>query len=255
MLTGAEIVIAGLAAAAAGFVNALAGGGTLISFPALLMLGVPPVAANVTNTVALSPGYLGGVLAQRSDLDGQGKRLILLVPAAIIGGFVGAIILLFVSPAIFPVIVPFLILFGCFLLIIQERIRTWIRNRPEPTGSYAGDDRFSPLPVTLASIYGGYFGAGISVVVLGVLGISYDDSLTRLNALKQCIALAANTAAAVLFVFSGPVIWSYTLVMAAGALAGGVIGGKIAGSIDPAMLRWVVVGVGTVVGVVLLIRL
>ena len=254
MLTGTEIAIAGLAAVAAGLANALAGGGTLISFPALIALGIPPVAANVTNTVALSPGYLGGALAQRGDLNGQATRLILLVPAAIMGGLIGAVILLFVSAAIFPVLVPFLILFGCGLLLAQERVRNWIRNRPESRGSYPGD-RHSPLPVTLASIYGGYFGAGLSVIVLAVLGISYDDSLTRLNALKQCISLATNTAAAVVFVFSGSVIWSYAAVMAMGALAGGAIGGKIAGTIDPAMLKWVVVGMGTVVGIVMLLRI
>jgi uncharacterized membrane protein YfcA len=254
MLTGTEIAIAGLAAVAAGLANALAGGGTLISFPALIALGVPPVAANVTNTVALSPGYLGGALAQRGDLNGQGPRLILLVPAAVIGGFIGAFILLFVGTAIFPLLVPFLILFGCVLLIIQERVQNWIRNRPESSGLHAGN-RYPPLPVILASIYGGYFGAGLSVIVLAVLGISYDDSLTRLNALKQCISLAANTVAAAVFVFSGSVIWSYAAVMAMGALAGGAIGGKIAGTIDPAMLKWVVVAIGTVVGIVMLLRI
>jgi uncharacterized protein len=254
MLTGTEIAIAGLAAVAAGLANSLAGGGTLITFPALIALGIPPVAANVTNTVALSPGYLGGALAQRDDLNGQGTRLILLVPAAIVGGVIGAFILLVIGAAIFPVLVPFLILFGCVLLIIQERVRNWIRNRPEPPGSHAGN-RYSPLTMTLASIYGGYFGAGLSVIVLAILGISYDDSLTRLNALKQCISLTANTAAAAVFVFSGSVIWSYAAVMAMGALAGGAIGGKIAGAIDPVMLKWVVVGVGTVVGVVLLLKL
>jgi uncharacterized protein len=253
MLTGSDIAIAGLAAAAAGLANALAGGGTLISFPALIALGVPPVAANVSNTVALSPGYLGGALSQRSDLKGQKTRLILLVPAAIAGGIIGSVLLLFVGAAIFPFLVPFLILFGCVLLIIQERVRNWMRDRPGSPGLNAGE-KYAPLPVTLASIYGGYFGAGLSVIVLAVLGISYDDSLTRLNALKQCISLAANTAAAVVFVLSGSVIWSYTVVMAVGALAGGAIGGKIAGTIDPVILKWIVAGIGTFAGILLLVR-
>ncbi len=254
MLTGTEIAIAGLAAVAAGLVNALAGGGTLITFPALIALGVPPVAANVTNTVALCPGYLGGALAQRSDLMGQRRRLHLLIPAALIGGLAGAVILLATSTEIFRVLVPFLILLGCLLLAVQDRVRDWIRRRTEPVKG-TGNEGLAIVTVSLASVYGGYFGPGLSVIVLAVLGISYDDSLTRLNALKQCIALAANTAAAVFFIFSGSVVWAFAVVMAAGALCGGAMGGKIAGRIDPSQLRWAVVGIGTVVGIVLLVRL
>jgi uncharacterized membrane protein YfcA len=255
MLTGTEIAIAGLAALVAGLVNALAGGGTLITFPALIALGVPPVVANVTNTVALSPGYLGGVLAQRRDLNGQGRRLLILVPAAVTGGFAGAVILLFTNAEIFRAIVPFLILLGCALIVVQDRIRNWIRHRSEETDKGTGDGWLGTVSVTLASVYGGYFGAGLSVIVLAVLGLSYDESLTRLNALKQCIALAANAAAAVFFIFSGSVLWVFAVVMAVGALAGGVIGGKVAGRIDPSRFRWVVAGIGVVVSIALLLML
>jgi uncharacterized membrane protein YfcA len=255
MLTGTEIAFAGLAALAAGLVNALAGGGTLITFPALIALGVPPVAANVTNTVALSPGYLGGALTQRSDLNGQGRRLLLLVPAAVIGGFAGAGILLFTSAEIFQEIVPFLILLGCVLVVVQDWVRDWARHRSRETVKGTGDSRLGTLSVTLASVYGGYFGAGLSVIVLAALGLSYDDSLTRLNALKQCLALAANTAAAVVFVFSGSVVWVFAVVMAIGALAGGATGGMIAWRIAPSKLRWIVAGIGILVVIVLLVRL
>ena len=255
MLTGTEIAIAGLAALAAGLVNALAGGGTLITFPALIALGVPPVVANVTNTVALSPGYLGGVLAQRRDLNGQGKRLLTLVPAAVIGGLAGAAILLFTNAGIFRVIVPILILLGSALLIVQDRIRDWIRHRSQEPKKGTGDSWFGTLSVALASVYGGYFGAGLSVVVLAVLGLSFDESLTRLNAIKQCIALAANAAAAVIFLFSGSVLWVFAAIMAVGALAGGAMGGMVAGWIDPSHLRWVVAVIGIVVGIALLLML
>ena len=132
MLPGSELALAGLAAIAAGMVNALAGGGTLISFPVLVALGIPEVTANITNTVALCPGYLGGALAQKKDLAGQKKRLLLLVPAGIIGGLVGGILLLYVSEQVFHILVPVLILLAAILLAVQDRIRNWIRRRDRP---------------------------------------------------------------------------------------------------------------------------
>lgn len=253
MLSGSEIVIAGLAATAAGLVNALAGGGTLISFPALIALGVPDVAANITNTVALCPGYLGGAVSQREDLRGQQRRLWLLVPAGIIGGIAGSFLLLVASERVFHVLIPFLILSAAMLLAVQDRVRDWLQKRshdePENKGGRA------LLPVGLAAVYGGYFGAGMSVIVLAVLGLFLDDTLPRLNALKQCISLSVNVAAAVFFLFSGLIIWPLALVMAVGALAGGAVGGWIAGKINPVWLRWTVVVISTVVGIVLLVRL
>jgi uncharacterized membrane protein YfcA len=254
MLSGVEIIIAGLAAAAAGLINAIAGGGTLISFPALIALGVPDIAANVTNTVALCPGYLGGAIAQREDLRGQGRRLWLLLPAGITGGIAGSLLLLLGSEQVFHVLIPSLILFAALLLAVQDKIRDWVRQQSHPVESkeYA---RNAVLPVGLAAVYGGYFGAGMSVIVLAVLGLFLDDTLTRLNALKQCISLSINVAAAVFFLFSGLVIWPLALVMATGALAGGAAGGKIAGKINPVLLRWTVVVISSAAGILLLIRL
>jgi uncharacterized protein len=261
MLSGSELALAGLAAVAAGMINALAGGGTLISFPTLIALGVPPVAANITNTVALCPGYLGGALAQRADLRGQGRRLLILVPAGILGGVAGGILLLTFSEQVFRLLVPFLILMAAVLLAVQDRVKAWITTHaaPDPQATSSGRDaagsRRAVLPVGLAAVYGGYFGPGLSVIILAVLGLIIDDNLTRLNALKQCISLAVNTAAAVFFLFTGLVIWPLALVMAAGALLGGAAGGTIAGRIDPAMLRWAIVAIGVIVGIVFLVRL
>ncbi len=255
MLPGSELALAGLAAAAAGMVNALAGGGTLISFPALVALGVPEVAANITNTVALCPGYLGGALAQKKDLAGQKKRLLLLLPAGIIGGIVGGILLLCISEQVFHLLVPVLILLAAVLLAVQDRIRDWIRRHTGPDGADDRRSRIAALPVGLSAVYGGYFGPGLSVIVLAVLGLFFDDSLTRLNALKQCISLGANVAAAVFFLFSGLVLWPFALVMAASALIGGAIGGRIASRIDPGRLRWTIVAIGITIGLYFLIRL
>ncbi|MGA2698750.1 MAG: sulfite exporter TauE/SafE family protein [Methanoregula sp.] len=255
MLPGSELALAGLAAIAAGMVNALAGGGTLISFPALVALGIPEVVANITNTVALCPGYLGGALAQKKDLAGQKKRLLLLVPVGIIGGLVGGILLLYVSEQVFHILVPFLILLAAILLAVQDRIRDWIRRQTGHDGTDRKGCRNAALPAGLAAIYGGYFGPGLSVIYLAVLGLFLDDTLTRLNALKQCLSLATNVAAAVFFLFSGLIIWPLAVVMAAGALLGGAIGGHIAGRINPGRLKWIIVVIGTVVGLYYLIRL
>ena len=258
-MTGLEITLTGLALAGAaaciaGIVNALAGGGTLITFPVLVATGVPEVAANVTNTVALCPGYVGGTYAQRRDLAGQVRRILLLVPAAVIGGILGGILLLFISEEVFHAVVPFLIILAALLLAVQEKVRDWITSLS--ANRKPGDDGTSRavLPVGISAIYNGYFGAGGSVVILSVLGLFLQDSLTRLNALKQALTLAANVAAAVFFLFSGFVIWPVAIVMAAGALIGGAIGGKIAGTINPDTLRWTVVVIGICVGIAMLVQ-
>ncbi len=254
MLSGFEIALAGLAALAAGFINALAGGGTLISFPALVALGIPGVAANVTNTVALCPGYLGGAIAQRGDLRGQAKRLWFLIPAGIIGGIAGSLLLLVISAEIFRLVVPFLILLASALLAGQDRVREWINRHARNSSKKEGTVN-TVLPVGVAAVYGGYFGAGLSVIVLAVLGLFFDDTLTRLNALKQCISLGTNVAAAVVFIFSGMVVWPLAAVMAVGALAGGAAGGRVAGRVNVDLLRWMIVVIGLAVGAVLLVRL
>lgn len=240
----------GLAAIAGGAVNALAGGGTLITFPMLTAVGIPAVAANVTNTVALCPGYLGGTLAQINDLRGQGRRLWFLLPAGIAGGLAGGLLLLNTGERLFRAMVPYLILLAAGLLSAQEPVRNLLVRRSGHSGKSKAGELFTVLPVALAAVYGGYFGAGLSVIVLAVLGLLLDDNLTRLNALKQVIAFAVNVAAAVFFVFSGQVVWPVALVMAVGALIGGTVGGRLAGRIRPVVLRRIVVSAGIVIAVI-----
>jgi len=254
MISGFEFVLVAFAAVAAGMVNALAGGGTLITFPTLVALGIPTVAANITNTVALCPGYLGGTIAQRNDLRGQERRLWLFLPAGVIGGVVGGILLLNTGEKLFSSLVPFLILLASALLAVQDPLRAWLVRRSAQTGSAMASETWAALPAGLAAIYGGYFGAGLSVIVLAVLGLTLDDSLTRLNALKQGVAFSTNIAAAIWFAFSGKVVWPVALVMAVGALIGGALGGRLAGRIKPATLRWTVVVIGVVVAVIYLVR-
>ncbi|MCS6827748.1 MAG: sulfite exporter TauE/SafE family protein [Caldilinea sp.] len=249
-----DFVLIALAAMAAGFVNAIAGGGTLISFPALIGVRVPPVAANVTNTVALVPGYLGATFAQMKDLSGQERRLRLLLPTAVLGGVTGGAVLLNTGERLFSFLVPYLILLAAFLLAIQDWVRSWVARRIEASGGSAADEAWSVGPVFLASIYGGYFGAGLSVIILAVLGLVLDDTLTRLNGLKQIVAFAVNVAAAIFFLFSGQVVWPAALVMAAGSVVGGLLGGKLARFVQPRMLRMVVVTIAVLIALVYLMR-
>jgi len=249
-----DFVVIALAAAAAGAVNALAGGGTLISFPALVAVGIPPVSANVTNTVALVPGYLGATIAQAKDLAGQRRRLWLVIPAAVAGGLLGGFILLNTSEKLFSSLVPFLILLASALLGFQNRLRSWVVARAQRAGHATLPEFWVVFPVFLAAIYGGYFGAGLSVIVLAVLALVIDDTLTRLNGLKQAIAFSVNVAAAIFFLFSGRVVWPAALVMAVGALLGGVLGGRLASRIKPETLRKVVVSIGVAVSIIYLVR-
>jgi uncharacterized protein len=254
-LSWVQYILIGLAAMAAGMVNALAGGGTLITFPVLTAVGIPPVAANVTNTVALCPGYLGATFAQLKQLRDQRQRLLYFLPAGAIGGIIGGVLLLNTSEKAFRELVPFLILLASALLAISDPLRAWLMRRMGkggPTAAWLA--AFGVLPVALAGVYGGYFGAGLSVIVLAVLGLMVNDSLTNLNALKQAIAFSVNITAAIFFVFSGSVVWPVALVMAGFALLGGMLGGRLAGKIKPSTLRWTVVVIGVIVSILYLVR-
>jgi uncharacterized membrane protein YfcA len=242
-LTLARALAAGAGGFAAGAINAVAGGGTLVSFPVLVGLGVPAVSANVTNTVALCPGYLGGAASQRRNLVGQEHRVrpLLLVSGA--GGLAGSILLVLTSEAVFRSLVPYLILFACALLALQDLLRRWVQ--PVATGAHP----LLVVSVFAAAVYGGYFGAGLGIMLLAVLGLFIDDTLTRLNVVKQALSLVVNVVAATFFLFSGKVIWSFAAVMAVTSLAGGAMGGVIAGRLDPRLLRAVVVVFGVAVAV------
>jgi len=243
----AESILLFLAAIAGGIVNALAGGGTLITFPMLTAVGVPPVQANVTNTVALCPGFLGGTLAQAGDMKGQGGTLRVLLPIGALGGVAGGILLLNTGEQVFRAIVPYLIFFAAGLMAVQEKLRSFLMRRVAPAGPRRRNR--AAAPIGLAAVYGGYFGAGLSVITLAVLGLTIDENLTRLNAVKQALAFVINVSSAVYFLFSGQVVWTAMLVMAMGSVIGGFIGGRIAGRISPEALRWTVVTVGAAAGI------
>lgn len=235
------LLVAG-AALIAGAVNAVAGGGTLLSFPALLLLGFPALTANVTNTIGLLPGYAGGSVAYRAELKVQRERIRFLAPISIAGAVVGAILLTRTSNHVFTAIVPWLILAACALLLLQplvaSRLQTHRSEREQHRSPVLAGTQF------LSGVYGAFFGAGVSVMILAVLGLFIRDDLQRLNALKGMLSLIINVVAAIYFAFFGPVSWLAVLVMVPTSAAGGFIGVALARRLSPAVLRGVVVVLG-----------
>ena len=235
-------------------INAVAGGGSLVSFPALLAIGYPAKVANITNTVALWPGYLGGSIGYRALLIPQRRTIAILSVSGILGAVAGGLILLLTSEAAFRAIVPFLILFAAALLAFQVRLAAFIARVPRPwhTGSTVPLELH--IPMFLLGVYGAYFGAGLGTMTLAVLSILLPDDLQRSNALKGMLSLVINAVAVVVFVASGLVAWLPAAIMAVAALAGGYFGVGLARRLSPATLRWVVVIYSVAVALYLLLR-
>jgi uncharacterized membrane protein YfcA len=244
-------VAAGAAAVGAGLVNAVAGGGTLISFPVLTAIGLPATHANSTNTVSLCPGYIGGTYAQRADLTGLRRVVRPKAAAAVLGGFAGSVLLLVSSDAVFRQVVPYLILLACLLLAVQDRLRAVLRRN---TDEHRGNPVAELCAIAGASIYGGYFGAGLGIMLMAVLGLFSELAFNRLNAVKQLLSFLVNVSAAVILSFSGKVDWSVAAVMAPASLLGGHVGGRVASSLPPRKLRPAVICFGVVVAIVYLVR-
>lgn len=247
------MVIAAAAALAAGALNALAGGGTLLLYPALVALGLPAISANLHCSVALCPGYLGAAFAQRQQLAGQRARLGAMAPVALAGGVAGALLLLHTGERQFEQAIPWLILLASLALAVQESLGARLARRAAGgavDGAAAGAvstatrSYYFLIPMLSAAVYAGYFGAGVSVVLLALLGLAYNDSLTRLNALKQALALAANAGAVLVFAVHAQVNWRLVSLLAACALLGGFLGGRLANRVSPASLRRLVVVFG-----------
>jgi uncharacterized protein len=237
-----EIVALGALGLCAGAVNAVAGGGSLLTFPALIAFGLPPLTANLSNTVAQCPGYLAIVHGYQPELQGQSHRIRALAPAAMIGAAAGVTLLEVGSASTFKVIAPALILVACVLLLTQERLREAILRRRERGG------RHSPLQVGLAvgiaCAYAAYFGAAAGVLLLAVLGIFIVDELQRLNALNRFFILIVNVLAAVLFVILGPVNWTVIAVLAPTTMIGGRTGVSVVRRLGAETLRAAVAIVG-----------
>lgn len=245
--TGQELLIA-LAGLGAGLVNGVAGGGTLVSFPALLAVGYPALTANVTSTVGIWTGYLGGTAGFRREVMDQKQRLAALAPTVVAGAVAGGILLLTTPSGDFKVIAPYLLLLSCLLFAAQPFVRKWLSGR-DKVSSHAV---LMHVGMFFASVYGAYFGAGLGVVMLAVLGTALPDPLVRINGLRSVLALVVNTVAVVIFVVHAHVAWTAAALMTGCALVGGYIGSRLSRRVPPAALRAVVITLGLVTAVRLL---
>ncbi len=231
----------------AGGINTVVGSGTLITFPVLLAFGVPPVTANVSNTIGLVPGSLSGAWGYRSELVGQRSLIVRLGSAAVLGGIAGAVLLLVLPAAAFDAIVPALIALGVVLVIIGPRIAGRVASRASARGAAPAHGAPWVWPsIAGAGVYGGYFGAAQGVLLLAILGIGIDDTLQRHNAVKNVLAAMINGIAAVIFMVVADVDWAIVALIAAGAIVGGQIGAKVGRKLPPNVLRAVIVVVGLV---------
>ncbi len=249
-----EAVLITLAGVAAGTINTVVGSGTLITFPTLLAFGVPPVTANVSNNVGLVLGNVSGVVGYRRELAGQRSRIIRLGAASLLGGVVGALLLLRLPSSAFDAIVPALIGLGVLLVIFGPRIQRVVAARAEARGGIPDHGVWWVWPaVAGAGVYGGYFGAAQGVLLMAVLGIGVADSMQRHTATKNVLALLVNAVAAVIFIAVADIDWAVAGLIALGSVVGGQIGATVGRRLPPDLLRAVIAVVGLTALVVLLV--
>ncbi len=255
-MTPGEAAVLALAGFAAGTINGAAGGGSLVSFPVLLAVGYGSITANVTSTVGIFTGYVGGVAGYRQELAGQRSRVRALLPVTVVGAVGGAALLLATPDGAFDALVPWLILGACALFaaqpVLARRVAARRQGQPAPAdpGAVGAGVRVATL---LAAAYGAYFGAGLGVILLAVLGIGIEDALIRLNGLRGVLALVANLVALLTFVVVAPVAWSAAGILAVGALVGGWLGARGARRLPPTVLRGLVIVFGVVSAVRILL--
>jgi uncharacterized membrane protein YfcA len=248
----AHVLLLILAGLVAGAVNALAGGGSLITFPSLIATGLPSVDANVTNSVAVFPGYVSSVAGSRADLAGQGRRLRSILPTSLVGSVGGCALLLLTPARAFEVIVPFLVLGAAATLAFQERLRGLV-GHPRALSPRRRTITLQ-IVVFVGAIYGGYFGAALGVMYVAALALVLDETLNRINALKNALSAMVGFVTLVVFAIFAPIHWGAALTLAPATIAGGYAGARLARRLPARVLRAVIVVFGTVIGLVLLWR-
>lgn len=249
LLEALVVVVAGFLG---GAVNALAGGGSLISFPALVAVGYPAVTANVTNALAMWPGYVSSSVAFRSELRGQRDQLKALGITATLGGVAGAALLLGLPSDVFDAVVPWFVLFASLLLAVQPRLADLVRKRNRRPDRASHRSPALHAAMFAASAYGSYFGGGLGVVLLGVLGLYLTDHLHVLMGMKNVLSLFVSSVAVLAFVVFAPVSWTAFALLAPAAFVGGYAGSLVAKQVPPNALRISIVLIGTAVGIVML---
>lgn len=236
-----EVVMLALVGMIAGTMNSIVGSGGLITFPVLLAFGYSPLVANMTNNMGVLPGALSAIYAYRRELKTQWSRVVRLAALSLVGGFVGAILLLELPAAAFKKIVPVLIAAALVLIILQPRLQRRIAQRKTTHRRHivARDGG-----IFLTGIYGGYFGAAQGILLMSILGAVFDETIQKLNSIKMMLAVSANTAAAIVFVFRGGVAWGAAAVLAVGSIVGGQIGPRIGRRLPNSVYRGFIVLVG-----------
>jgi uncharacterized membrane protein YfcA len=237
-----ECVLVLAAGVFAGTINTVVGSGTLVTFPVLLAVGYGPVTANVSNTLGLVPGSISGAIGYRAELAGQRRRIATLGTASVLGGILGAVLLLSLPGDAFEAIVPVLIALALVLVVMQPRLSRALAARRGRIRPHGGPALWAGVFGT--GVYGGYFGAAQGVILLAITGIAIPEDLQRLNALKNVLAAMVNGVAAVVFVFFATVAWLPVVLLAVGSAAGGQFGARIGRRLPPAVLRGVIVAVG-----------
>lgn len=236
------------AGVAAGGINTIVGSGSLLTFPALLAVGYPPVLANVSNTVGVCGGTISGTFGYRRELVGQRSRVLAFGSASLLGAVIGVILLLRLPGDVFESVVPVLILLACVLVAVQP----WLSRRL--AGAHARHlGAAGYVGVFLTGIYGGYFGAAQGVILMALLTLVIDDDVQRLNGLKNVLAGIVNVVSAVLFICITDIAWVGALLVLFGALVGGQLGAHYGRRIPPQVLRWIIVVVGTTVALIMLL--
>ncbi|MGY1670857.1 sulfite exporter TauE/SafE family protein [Geodermatophilus sp. SYSU D00710] len=251
-MSAVDLLVAAGVALLAGGVNSIAGGGSLVLFPTLVALGLGTVEANVTNSVVQWPGYLGGVAGFRREYAGQRRRLVRFGLVALLGGAAGSVLLLTTPSEAFDVVVPVLVLLASLLLALQPLLNRRLRHREDRAARR--DPAWLYLLLFLATVYGGYFGGALGVVLVGLLGLALH-SLRLANALKSALSAVTATVSLVVFAVFGDVHWGVVAVAAPASLAGGFLGARIAGRIPTTPLRVSIVCFGVAVSVHLFLRL
>ncbi|MFR9675456.1 sulfite exporter TauE/SafE family protein [Streptomyces sp. TR06-5] len=241
-----EAVAVCAAGVGAGTINTIVGSGTLITFPVLLAVGLPPVTANVSNALGLVPGSVSGAVGYRRELRGQRDRVLRLGSVAVLGSLIGAALLISLPPGAFEMIVPVLIASALVLVVAQPRLARLVRRRRERKGHRPPAHGGSALTggMGLASVYGGYFGAAQGVLYLALMGLLLPDDLQRVNAVKNVLSAIVNGVAAVFFLFVAEFDWTAVLMVALGSTVGGQLGARIGRRLPPTALRAVIVLVG-----------
>ncbi|WP_107055999.1 sulfite exporter TauE/SafE family protein [Streptomyces griseus] len=239
----------------AGAVNTVVGSGTLITFPVLLATGLPPVTATVSNALGLIPGSISGAIGYRRELEGQRRRILTLSVGAVLGAFTGAGLLLALPASAFETIVPVLVALALVLVVLQPVISTRLRRRRARNGTSTHPDGGPLLLVglTLASVYGGYFAAAQGIIYMSLMGVLLEDTMQRLNAVKNVLAAVVNSVAATVFLFVADFDWTAVALLMAGSAVGGQLGARVGRRLSPPVLRGLIVVVGTV-GILQLLR-